>query len=219
MNLDWSVVWEARAELLAGVVMTVQLSVSTMAAAVVLGFAIMLLRNSRFAAVRVIGDVYVEFFRNLPLILIIYWSFYVLPILTPLRTSPFLTGLLALTLGVSAYTAETFRAGINSIRAGQSDAALALGMSRLQAMRLVIFPQALRRVLPALANIWVALFKDTSLVSIIAVAELTYTSMQLRAQTFRVLEFVTAMTLLYWCLGYPQAKLVDWINRKFGVTE
>lgn len=219
MNLDWSVVWEHREALASGVWMTVVLSVLTMVLALILGFVVMLIRNSRLRAVSLAGDVFVEFFRNLPLILIIYWAFYVLPILLPLRTTPFATGLIALTLGVSAYTAETFRAGINSIRAGQSDAALALGMTRLQVMRVVVFPQAIRRVTPAMANIWVALFKDTSLVSIIAVAELTYTSMQLRAQTFRVLEFVTAMTLLYWCLGYPQAKLVDWINRKFGVSE
>jgi polar amino acid transport system permease protein len=219
MTLDWSVVWDHRSALASGLWMTIALSVLTMLSAIVLGFIVMLIRNSRVRAVSLTGDVFVEFFRNLPLILIIYWAFYVLPILLPLRTSPFVTGLIALTLGVSAYTAETFRAGINSIRAGQSDAALALGMSQLQVMRVVVFPQAVRRVLPALANIWVALFKDTSLVSIIAIAELTYTSMQLRAQTFRVLEFVTAMTLLYWCLGYPQAKIVDWINRKFGVSE
>jgi His/Glu/Gln/Arg/opine family amino acid ABC transporter permease subunit len=219
MTFDWSVVWQYRADLVSGLVMTVVLTVLTMLLAVILGFVVMLARNSTTWILRLSGDVFVEFFRNLPLILIIYWAFYVLPIMAPIQASPFVTGLAALTLGVSAYTAETFRAGINSIRAGQSDAALALGMSRLQAMRIVVFPQALRRVLPALANIWVSLFKDTSLVSVIAVAELTYTSMQLRAQTFRVLEFVTAMMVIYWCLGYPQAKIVDWINRKFGVQE
>jgi His/Glu/Gln/Arg/opine family amino acid ABC transporter permease subunit len=219
MKLDWSVVWDYRAQLFQGLLVTILLTVLTMAFAVVLGFLVMLARNSRIRPLRIAGDVFVEFFRNLPLILVIYWAFYVLPTVVPLRISPFMTGLLALTLGVSAYTAETFRAGINSIRAGQSDAALALGMTRFQAMRIVVFPQAIRRVLPALANTWVSLFKDTSLVTVIAVAELSYVSMQLRAQTFRVLEFVTAMAVIYWCLGYPQAKLVDWINRKFGVSE
>jgi polar amino acid transport system permease protein len=70
-----------------------------------------------------------------------------------------------------------------------------------------------------LANTWVSLFKDTSLVSVIAVAELSYISMQLRSQTFRVMETLTAMAVLYWCMGYPQAKLVDWLNRKYRVTE
>ena len=86
-------------------------------------------------------------------------------------------------------------------------------MSRWQAMREVVLPQAVRRVLPVLASTWVSLFKDTSLVSVIAVGELAYTAMRIRSQTFRVLEMLTAMAAIYWALGYPQAKLVDWLNR------
>ena len=88
---------------------------------------------------------YVELFRNLPLILVVYWAFYVLPILTGVGLSPLATGLAALALNVTAYNAETFRAGINSIRRGQIEAAMALGMSRTQALRRVVLPQALRR--------------------------------------------------------------------------
>ena len=96
---------------------------------------------------------------------------------------------------------------------------MALGMSRTQALRRVVVPQALRRVLPVLASTWVSLFKDTSLVSVIAVTELAYVAMQIRAQSFRVLEMLTAMAAIYWLLGYPQAKLVDWIQRRYAVTE
>jgi polar amino acid transport system permease protein len=92
-------------------------------------------------------------------------------------------------------------------------------MSRWQAMREVVLPQAVRRVLPVLASTWVSLFKDTSLVSVIAVGELAYTAMRIRSQTFRVLEMLTAMAAIYWALGYPQAKLVDWLNRKYGINE
>ena len=96
---------------------------------------------------------------------------------------------------------------------------MALGMSRWQAMREVVLPQAARRVLPVLASTWVSLFKDTSLVSVIAVGELAYTAMRIRSQTFRILEMLTAMAAIYWALGYPQAKLVDWLHRRFGVSE
>ena len=92
-------------------------------------------------------------------------------------------------------------------------------MSRWQAMREIVLPQAARRVLPVLASTWVSLFKDTSLVSVIAVGELAYTAMRIRSQTFRVLEMLTAMAAIYWALGYPQAKLVDWLHRKYGVSE
>lgn len=92
-------------------------------------------------------------------------------------------------------------------------------MSNWQAMREVILPQAVRRVMPVLASTWVSLFKDTSLVSVIAVGELAYTSMRIRSQSFRVLEMLTAMAAIYWALGYPQAKLVDWLNRRYGISE
>jgi len=219
MTLDWAVVWQHRDALLAGTRTTILLTFATMAIALPCGALVAVLRLYGWEPVRAVATAYVEFFRNLPLILVVYWAFYVLPILIGLGLSPFATGLAALALNVTAYNAETFRAGINSIRRGQMEAAMALGMSRAQALRRVVIPQALRRILPVLASTWVSLFKDTSLVSVIAVTELAYVSMQIRAQTFRVLEMLTAMATIYWLLGYPQAKLVDWIQRRYKVSE
>jgi polar amino acid transport system permease protein len=190
-----------------------------MAIAVPCGIVVAALRLYAVAPVRALATVYVELFRNLPLILVVFWAFYVVPILLGVGLSPLATGLAALALNVTAYNAETFRAGINSIRRAQVEAAVALGMSRMQALRRVVLPQAGRRILPVLASTWVSLFKDTSFVSVIAVSELAYTSMQIRAQTFRVLEMLTAMAAIYWLLGYPQAKLVDWIQRRYTVNE
>jgi His/Glu/Gln/Arg/opine family amino acid ABC transporter permease subunit len=178
-----------------------------------------LMRLSRSRVLSAIAASFVELFRNLPLILVIYSAYYVMPIALGVSFSPFVTGLVALSLNVSAYNGETFRSGIGSIRNGQSEAAFALGMTRWQAMREIVLPQAARRVLPVLASTWVSLFKDTSLVSVIAVAELAYTSMRIRSQTFRVLEMLTAMAAIYWALGYPQAKLVDWLHRRLAVSE
>ncbi|MEO8741113.1 MAG: amino acid ABC transporter permease [Casimicrobiaceae bacterium] len=219
MTFDWSVIWVHRDALLAGTATTILLTVATMAIAVPCGMLVAILRLYGWAPLRALATGYVELFRNLPLILVVFWAFYVLPILTGIGLSPLATGLAALALNVTAYNAETFRAGINSIRRGQVEAAMAIGMNRTQALRRVIVPQALRRILPVLASTWVSLFKDTSLVSVIAVSELAYASMQIRAQTFRVLEMLTAMAAIYWLLGYPQAKLVDWIQRRFAVTE
>ena len=219
MNFDWSVVGAHRDALAAATGTTVLLTVATMAIAVPCGIVVAALRLYAWTPVRAVATVYVELFRNLPLILVVYWAFYVLPIATGLGLSPFATGLAALALNVTAYNAETFRAGIGSIRRGQLEAAMALGMSRAQAVRRIVLPQAVRRILPVLASTWVSLFKDTSLVSVIAVSELAYVAMQIRAQTFRVLEMLTAMAAIYWLLGYPQAKLVDWIQRRYAVTE
>jgi len=219
MTFDWSVVWQHRDALAAGTVTTILLTVATMAIAVPCGIVVAILRLYAWRPIAALATAYVELFRNLPLILVVYWAFYVVPIMTGLGLSPLVTGLAALALNVTAYNAETFRAGINSIRRGQLDAAMALGMSRIQALRRVVLPQALRRILPVLASTWVSLFKDTSLVSVIAVTELAYVAMQIRAQTFRVLEMLTALAAIYWLLGYPQAKLVDWMQRRFVVTE
>lgn len=219
MTFDWSVIWTHRQALLEGAALTVGLTVLTMLLAVPGGIVLALMRLSSNKLLQSASLGFVEFFRNLPLILVIYWVFYVMPMAVDFQLSPLVTALVALVLNISAYNAETFRAGINSIRKGQLEAALAMGMSRRQAMFKVVIPQAARRILPVIASTWVSLFKDTSLVSVIAVSELAYTAMQIRAQTFRVLEMLTAMAVLYWLMGYPQAKLVDWIHRKYGVKE
>jgi His/Glu/Gln/Arg/opine family amino acid ABC transporter permease subunit len=219
MHLDWSVVWNNAPALAEGTLLTIVLTVLTMLIAVPAGILLALMRLSRARVLSGASAGFVEFFRNLPLILVVYWAYYVMPILTGIEFSAFATGLAALCLNVSAYNAETFRAGIGSIRKGQVEAAMALGMSRWQAMREVVLPQAARRVLPVLASTWVSLFKDTSLVSIIAVADLSYVSLKIRSETYRVLEVLTAMAALYCLMGYPQAKLVDWLHRRFKVAE
>jgi polar amino acid transport system permease protein len=219
VTLDWSVVWLNAGALAQGTALTVVLAVATMALAIPGGILLALMRLSGSRALSGASASFTELFRNLPLILVIYAAYYIMPIALGVAFSPFTTGLAALCLNVSAYNGETFRAGIASIRKGQSEAALALGMSRWQAMRDIVLPQAIRRVLPVLASTWVSLFKDTSLVSVIAVSELAYTAMRIRSQNFRVLEMLTAMAAIYWALGYPQAKLVDWLNRRFGVSE
>lgn len=219
MNLEWSVIWDYRWLLAEGVAVTIGLTIITMLIAVPGGIILALMRLSHSKILSGFALGFVELFRNIPLILVVYWAFYVMPILLGIELSAFATGITALALNVSAYNAETFRAGINSIRARQMQAAQALGMSRWQTMREIILPQAIRRILPILASTWVSLFKDTSLVSVIAVGDLAHNALQIRSQTFRVLEMLTAMAAIYWLLGYPQAKLADWLRKKFEVKE
>jgi len=219
MTFDWAIIWQSMGALWQGALVTIALTVLTMLLSVPLGIVVALLRESSLKPVSALATAYVELMRNVPIILVVYWAFYVLPILTGIGFSPFLTGVVALVLNNTAYNSETFRSGIRSIRKGQTEAGLALGMSEGQAFRKIVLPQAWRRVLPILATTWVTLFKDTSLVSVIAVGDLAHTALQIRSQSFRVIEMLTAMAAIYWLLGYPQAKIVDWIHRKYGVTE
>ena len=219
MTFDWAIIWQSMGALWQGALVTIALTVLTMLLSVPLGIVVALLRESSLKPVSALATAYVELMRNVPIILVVYWAFYVLPILTGVGFSPFLTGVVALVLNNTADNSETFRSGIRSIRKGQTEAGLALGMSEGQAFRKIVLPQAWRRVLPILATTWVTLFKDTSLVSVIAVGDLAHTALQIRSQSFRVIEMLTAMAAIYWLLGYPQAKIVDWIHRKYGVTE
>lgn len=219
MSFDWNVIWTSLPRLLDGALMTVWLAVVTMALAIPGGLILAFMRLSRFRLVSGLATVFVEFFRATPLILQIYWVYYVLPAYFDVRLSQLATAVLGLTCNVSAFNSETFRAGIVSIRKGQWNAGRAIGMTELQVMRHIVLPQAVMRVLPALASTWVSLFKDTSLVSIISVAELSYVSLKIRSETYRILEVLTAMAVIYWLMGYPQAKLVDWLHRRYKVAE
>lgn len=219
MTFEWSVVWSSLPRLLNGAWMTIWLTVITMALAIPGGLLLALLRLSPLRLVSAAATAFVEFFRATPLILQIYWVYYVLPAYFDVQMSQLSTAIVGLACNISAFNSETFRAGIVSIRQGQWNAGLALGMARWEVFARIVLPQALMRVLPALASTWVSLFKDTSLVSIISVAELSYVALQLRAETYRILEVLTAMAALYWLMGYPQAKLVDWIHRRYKVAE
>jgi polar amino acid transport system permease protein len=219
MTFDWTVVWDNLPRLLEGAWMTIWLTVVTMALALPGGLVLALLRLSPATVVSAPATAFVEFFRATPLILQIYWAYYVLPAYFDIQLSQLSTAIVGLSCNISAFNSETFRAGIVSIRAGQWNAGLALGMSRSEVFIRIILPQAVMRVLPALASTWVSLFKDTSLVSIISVADLSYMALKVRSETYRILEVLTAMAVLYWLMGYPQAKIVDWIHRRWKVVE
>ena len=219
MTFDWSVVTANLGVLLQGAEVTVALTCITMALAIPGGLLLATLRLSPFAPVRGLAAAFVEFFRATPLILQLYWMFYVLPAFFDVQLSEWATAIVGLVCNVSSFNAETFRAGIRSIRPGQWHAGLALGMGGPQVFFRIVLPQAAMRVLPALATTWVSLFKDTSLVSVIAVADLSYVALKLRAETYRILEVLTAMAALYWLMGYPQAKLCDWVHRRYRVVE
>ena len=219
MTFQWNVIWENLPRFLDGALMTIWLSVVTMIIAIPGGLVLAFMRLSRFKAISLLAASFVEFFRATPLILQIYWVYYVLPAYFDVRLSQITTAIVGLSCNISAFNSETFRSGIVSIRKGQWNAGRAIGMSDYQIMLYIVLPQAVLRILPALATTWVSLFKDTSLVSIISVADLSYVSLKIRSETYRILEVLTAMAVIYWLMGYPQAKIVDWLHRRYKVAE
>jgi His/Glu/Gln/Arg/opine family amino acid ABC transporter permease subunit len=215
---DWSALWDNLPLLLDGISTTVVATAISMAASLVLGFPVVLLRLSR-PRVSWLANVYIELFRNLPLLVLVFWVFTALPLIIGYTLSPLASGILALTLNLTAFIAEIYRAGITSIAPGQSHAALALGMTRIQLYERIILPQAIVRVLPALGSMWVSLFKDTSILSVIGVAELMYQGRIVATDTYRPLEIFTGVAILYYLLAYPQALWVNWLYHRLQVQE
>jgi polar amino acid transport system permease protein len=215
---DWSALWDNVPLLLEGILVTVLASVASMAASLVPSLPLTLMRVSgRWLGVA--AQLYIELFRNLPLLVLVLWVFTVLPLLTGVTLSPLLSGIVALTLNLTAFIAEIYRAGITSIATGQSHAARALGMTWPQLYRRIVLPQALMRVLPALGNMWVSLFKDTAILSVIGVGELMYEGRIAATDTYRPLEVFTGVAVIYYLLAYPQSLGVNWLFNKFKVQE
>jgi polar amino acid transport system permease protein len=215
----WPAFFDAFPALLPGLLVTIELSVLVMPCALVVAVALALARLYAPRPLALAATWWVEFWRATPLLLQLYWLYYVLPSETGILLPSFATAAFGLICNVSAFLSENFRAGIASIRPGQRHAGLALGMSETQAFIRVAMPQAWSRVMPETASMWVELFKETSLVSTLAVADLTYRALALRTENYRTLEVLTALALAYLVLAYPQAKFCDWLYRRHQVKE
>jgi len=210
---NWDAFKDAFPEVLDGFWLDVKMFVVIEIAVLILGLVVALVRTSTSPALfplRLIGVVYVDVFRGIPTILLVYLVGFGIPALnlTGLPTDPVVLGGIALTLSYGAYVSEVYRAGIASIHRGQRDAALAIGLSENQAKRHVILPQAIRRVGPPLLNDFIALQKDVALVSIIGPQEAFRVANIIAASTFNYTPLLAA-ALLYLCVTIPLARLLD----------
>lgn len=201
---DWSFALEILPTLGSALVITIQATVLGMLVAVTLGLALALLRRSRLALLRLPTAFVIEFVRSTPLLVQMYFLFYVLP-LTGVRMSPLATGIVALGLHYATYCAEVYRAGIEAVPRGQLEAARALNMSPWRTAVGVVLPQAIPPVVPALGNYLVAMFKDTPLLSAITVVELLQQSKMIGSTTFRYTEPLTLVGVLFLALSLVAA--------------
>ena len=221
MRYEWhfEVVWENLPIMLSGIWLTVLLSILSMALGASLGMVIALARLSQWSFLRFLAYCYTELFRTTPLLIQIVWVYYVLPLVTGITMSPFQSGLVAIGLNVAAFMAEIYRAGITSVDRGQTEASLALGMTRAQLMRRILIPQAITRMIPPIGTMWISLFKDTSLVSAIGVTELMYQARFLAVDTYRPVEIFTICAVIYFLITFPQSLGVNWLYEKYRTRE
>ena len=200
--------------LLSGMGITIYISVISIIISMFLGFLVALpsLAKNKFLTYANIG--YVEIVRAVPLLVLILWVYYGLPIMTGISFSPFVSGIIALAISESAFQAEIFRAGINSIKKSQWEAGSSLGLNFFKRLRLVILPQAIKNILPALGNQFVYVLKMSSLVSIIGIADLTRKANELVVTTYRPLEIYTFLILEYLVLILIVSYFVRRLERK-----
>jgi polar amino acid transport system permease protein len=205
--------------LLSGIGYTVAVATSAISISVVLGLAIALPGLSTNRTARALSRGYVELLRSVPMLVMVLWVYYGLPVILDIKLDVFTSGVIALALCDSAFQAEIFRAGIQSIDRGQHEAADGLGLGYLDKMRFIILPQAIRRVLPPLGNQFVYMLKTSSLLSVIGLTELTRRANELVVAEYRPLEIYTFLVLEYLVLILVVAWLIRSLERRMGASD
>ncbi len=204
-QFDWTPIWNARSLIAEGLLMTVAVSAASLAISTVIGLVVGGAGTSSSRIIRGGAVLFTETMRNIPLLIHMYIWYMALAFL---RLPAFSCAVVGLSLYSGAYVAEVVRAGIGAVGRGQMQAALATGLTRFQTMRLVVYPQALRIIASSLASLFSQLIKDSSLASVIAVAELTYQAGAIEGQTFRTFEVYITISLIYLVLVTAASQLV-----------
>lgn len=207
MMFDAGYALEILPRLLQATVVTVAATIGGMAVALVGGLLLALLRLSGSRVLGAIAVGITEFVRGTPLLIQLFFLFYILP-LYGFRADPLFTGIIGLGIHYSAYTAEVYRAGVESVARGQWEAAIALNLSTAQTWRRIVLPQAIPPVIPVLGNYLIGMFKETPLLATITVLELLGTAQAEAATTFRYFEPYTLVGIIFLALSYPSARLV-----------
>lgn len=213
MGFDFSV-FKYWPFILQGFQLNLLLAVTTAVTASIVGLALALMRLYGPRWLSIVVTFYIDTMRSIPELVVLIWIFFSVPILTKMSLPPFYAALLALTIQVAAYVAEVVRAGLTSIRGGQTAAGLALGMSHAQILRKILLPQAIVRMLPAYGSLLTMIIKDTAIASMVAVPELMQHSETLAQRTYRGIEIYTIAMVLFFLVLFPTTRIVDLIYRR-----
>ncbi len=205
--------------LISGVGMTLALSVTAILISVLMGLLLAVSLLSPYKALRWTARTYVECFRAIPLLVLLLWVYYGLPVVSGLQFGAFAAGVMSLALSDAAFEAEVFRAGLQSVAKGQREAAETLGLSRWSTLRYVVFPQAIRTILPALGNQFVYVLKMSSLVSVIGLQEFTRRANELNVTEYRPLEIYTFLVVEYLLLILLASWGVRRLERKLAQSQ
>ncbi len=215
MNLDFSALNGYWSYFVDGAWLTLRLSVLGVLFGTVFGVLLALVRLSRIWVLKFLAVTYIEIIRGTPMLVQILIIYYALPTVG-INLPAFVAGVVALTINSAAYMAEVFRAGIQAIDKGQTEAARSLGMSRSMTMRLIVLPQAFRNMLPAIGNELIVIIKDSSLISVVGLAELLYNARTIQGVTFRSFEPLLVAGGIYFIMTFTLSRLLILLERRMG---
>lgn len=216
MEWNWAYFWDSVPLLLEGLLVTVELTVLGSLLAYVLGLVFALVRRARIPVLSQLMYLFIELVRSTPLLIQVFIVFYLLWPALDITPSAFLTGVIALGIHYATYTSEVYRAGIDAIPKGQWEAATALSIPRTRVWTGIVLPQVAPRVLPALGNYMISMFKETPLLLAIGVLDVLNRAKEQGAETFQVIEPYTLAGLLFLLISYPSSILVRRLERRVG---
>ena len=219
MNFDFDLVTRSFPLLLLGAGVTIQITALSVGFGLVIGVFMGMARLSKLWMIRSFAAVYVDFIRGTPLLVQIFLIYFALPIVIGQRIDPFVAAITACSINSGAYVAEIFRGGIQSIDKGQMEAGRSLGMTWWQTMRFIVLPQAFKRVIPPLGNEFIAMLKDSSLVSVIGFEELTRRGQLIIARTYGSFEIWLTVAFIYLVMTLSISRLVAYLERRYKIDD
>lgn len=219
MSFDFDLIVRSLPLLLMGAGITIQITAISVGIGLLIGMFIGIARLSSNIIIKSIAAIYVDFIRGTPLLVQIFIIYFALPLISGQRIDPFIAAITACGINSGAYVAEIFRAGIQSIDKGQMEAGRSLGMSWLQTMRFIILPQAFKRIIPPLGNEFIAMLKDSSLVSVIGFEELTRRGQLIIARTYGSFEIWMTVAVIYLVMTLTISRLVAYLERRYKIDD
>ncbi len=219
MSLNFDLIVNSFPLLLMGALVTIKITALSVALGIIIGLFVGIARISHVKLLRIAAMFYIDFLRGTPLLVQIFLMYFALPVITGQRVDPFFAAIASCGINSGAYVAEIFRAGIQSIDEGQMEAGRSLGMTWMQTMRYIIVPQAFKRVIPPLGNEFIALLKDSSLVSVIGFEELTRRGQLIIARTYGSLEIWLSVAVVYLIMTLTISRFVAYLERRFKTDD
>ncbi|WP_297518509.1 amino acid ABC transporter permease [uncultured Clostridium sp.] len=216
MELDFSAIYKYKDFFISGAMYTLFIAGIAVVGGTVIGMFLSILKLSKYKVLRFLSTAYIEIFRGTPILVQLYLVYLAFPSMFDIRMNPLTAGIIALCLNSGAYVAELIRAGIMAVDKGQMEAARSLGMPEWKAMYFIVIPQAIKNILPALANEFIVIIKESSIASVIGVTELMYNADTVRGNTFRPMESLLVAAVIYFMMTFTLSKIVAYFEGRMG---